>query len=113
MPECIVAKALSEFIGSFIFFTVILVATSKTVLGPASGVMTPIAIVTALFVAIMFGGQISGGHFNPAVSIMKAIQSDVTITEAGIYIVVQIMAALAAFYFFKSVHEKCSHTKSS
>ena len=47
---------LVEFIGTFVFLSVIL------------RVGQPIPIAVALLSAIYFGGSISGGHFNPAVS---------------------------------------------
>ena len=51
-------KYLVEFIGTFMFLSVIL----------SQGQALPIVI--ALAAAIYFGGAISGGHFNPAVSFM-------------------------------------------
>ena len=50
-------KYIVEFIGTFIFLSVIL----------NTGEAIPIGI--ALAAVIFFGGKISGGHFNPAVSV--------------------------------------------
>ena len=106
MDNRLVAQSLVEFIGTFIFLTVVLIATSKTVTGPASGVVAPFAIVIALFAAILFGGQISGGHFNPAISFMKMIQGETSMTTTLAFIIVQLLAAAAAYGFYKSIHEK-------
>lgn len=106
MTDRIIAQSLVEFIGTFIFLTIILIATSKTVSGPASGTVAPFAIAIGLLIAILFGGQISGGHFNPAVSVMKTIQGETPIGTATIYIIVQILAGVFAYGFYRFVHEK-------
>jgi len=106
MTEHLIAQSLVEFIGTFIFLTVILVATSTTVSGPASGSVAPFAIVIALLAAILFGGQISGGHFNPAVTFMKTIQGETNFTTCMAYIIVQLLAAGSAYGFYKFIHEK-------
>jgi len=106
MADRLIAQSLVEFIGTFVFLTIILVATSKTVSGPASGSVAPFAIVIALLAAILFGGQISGGHFNPAVTFMKTIQGETPISTCATYIIVQLLAAASAYGFYKFVHEK-------
>jgi len=58
-------KLLVEFIGTFfLVFTV-----GMTVLHTPAGVIPPIAIGAALMVMIFAGGHISGGHYNPAVTL--------------------------------------------
>ena len=52
-----VMKYLVEFVGTFIFLSVILTQGK------------PIPIAVALLAVIYFGGAISGGHFNPAVTL--------------------------------------------
>ena len=80
---------LVEFIGTFIFLSVIL----------ANGQALPIAI--ALAAAIYFGGAISGGHFNPAVTTMMYFNKKVSAQDAAFYIVAQVLGGLAALYFYK------------
>ena len=104
MADRLIAQSLVEFIGTFVFLTIILVATSKIVSGPASGSIAPFAI--ALLVAILFGGQISGGYFNPVVTFMKTIQGETPINICVAYIIVQLLAAVSAYGFYKFVHEK-------
>ena len=53
-----VLKYFVEFLGTFLFLSVIL----------ASG--SPVLIALSLLAVILLGGSISGGHFNPAVSVM-------------------------------------------
>ena len=55
---------LVEFIGTFVFLSVIL----------RTGEALPIAV--ALAAVIYFGGAVSGGHFNPAVSTMMLLKNN-------------------------------------
>merc|ERR1711988_1543510 len=57
------AMCLVEFIGTFyLVFTVAMAATSGSALAPLS-------IGASLMCMVFMGGPISGGHFNPAVSL--------------------------------------------
>ena len=58
-------KYLTEFIGTF--FLVLTVGC--TVIPGSSGVIPPLAIGAALMVMVYAGGHISGGHYNPAVTL--------------------------------------------
>ena len=80
---------LVEFIGTFFFLSIIL----NTITEPSYG---PIAIAVGLLAAIYFGGKISGGHFNPAVSIMMFIKGNIQGDLAIVYISAQIIGALSA-----------------
>jgi aquaporin Z len=60
-----VNKYLTELIGTF--FLVLTVGC--TVIAGGSGVIPPLAIGSALMVMIYAGGHVSGGHFNPAVTL--------------------------------------------
>jgi aquaporin Z len=54
-----------EFIGTFFLLLVI----GLCVIEPGAGIMAPLAIGTALMVMVYAGGYISGGHYNPAVTL--------------------------------------------
>jgi aquaporin Z len=87
------AKAvLAEFIGSFIFFSVILSVVANTTIGSIG----PIAISIGLLAAIYFGGSISGGHFNPAVSLMMLVKGKIGSDVFFLYILAQIFGGLVA-----------------
>lgn len=84
------AKVLiAELLGSFFFFSVILTVVAD----PTISIM---AIPIALLGAIYFGGKLSGGHFNPAVSIMMFLKGKMDITLTSIYIIAQILGAIFA-----------------
>lgn len=80
-----------EFLGTFIFLYVI-VATGN-----------PWAIGATLAVLAYLGGAISGGHFNPAVTIMMLYKKSVTTTTAVTYIVAQVLAGLLAVIAYTKV----------
>ena len=78
---------LAEFIGTFIFLSVIL----------ATGQAVPIAL--ALAAAIYFGGNVSGGHFNPAVSTMMLAKGGISIETWVAYVIAQVLGGLVALYW--------------
>ena len=77
-------KYLTEFIGTF--FLVLTVGLTGN----------PLAIGSALMVMIYAGGHISGGHYNPAVTLAVLIRGKITISEATIYIGSQLAGGLIA-----------------
>jgi len=96
-------KYVAEFIGTFVFLTVILNAVAKN--SPLASV-APLAIGIALIAMIQFGGGISGGHFNPAVTTMFAIKGDLPAEEVAPYIGAQLLGAVADKYFFDASAEQ-------
>jgi len=59
-----------------------------------------------LLAAIYFGGSISGGHFNPAVSIMMFVKGNLPADMTILYIIAQITGGLGALVlnnFFLSI----------
>jgi len=85
------AAVFVEFLGTFIFLYVI-VATGN-----------PWAIGATLALLAFFGGAISGGHFNPAVTVMMLYNKAVTGSTAAMYIVVQVVAGLLALAAYKQL----------
>jgi aquaporin Z len=86
-------KYLTEFIGTF--FLVLTVGC--TVVPGAAGVIPPLAIGSALMVMIFAGGHISGGHYNPAVTLAVWLRGRCATKDVIPYVVSQIVgAALAA-----------------
>ena len=62
-----------------------------------------LAIGAALSVAILVGGSISGGAFNPAIAIALMYAGKLPRSDLIPYIVSQIAGALAGFELFKMV----------
>jgi aquaporin Z len=82
-----------EFIGTFfLVFTV-----GMTVIEPGVGALAPIAIGSVLGVMIFAGGHISGGHYNPAVTLGVLLRGKTTVQDAVGYWVVQVVGSIVAF----------------
>jgi aquaporin Z len=81
---------LTEFIGTF--FLVLTVATAVLSKTP----LAPLAIGAILMVMIYAGGHISGGHYNPAVTVAVLVRRRIALSDAVAYWVVQIVAGLLA-----------------
>lgn len=82
-------KYLVEFLGTLVFVYVIL----------ATG--NPLAIGAALALVILLASDISGGHINPAVSIVMASAGKISTTELLPYIVAQVFGGLVALEIYK------------
>jgi len=87
-------KYLTEFLGTFFFLAVILMATKEK---SQLNNIAPLAIGLALITVIYFGGNISGGHFNPAVSIMMVVNKSLPLCDLLPYIIAQVLGGLAAY----------------
>ncbi len=87
-------KYIVEFIGAFfLVFTIGMVAFEPKA-APAG--FAPLAIGSALMVMIYAGGHISGGHYNPAVTLAVAIRGRCPWPEVPFYMLAQVLAAIAA-----------------
>ncbi len=85
-------KYLVEFIGTF--FLVFTVA-SAVLLG-GDGVIAPISIGFALMIMVYAGGHISGGHYNPAVSLAAAVRGALEWAQLLPYWIAQVLGAATA-----------------
>ena len=85
------SKLLAEFLGTMFFLYVIL-ATGDA-----------IAIGLALITVILIAGKMSGGHFNPAVSVMMAMAGKLSMKNLAPYVLAQVAGGLAALEFYKRV----------
>lgn len=84
------AKYLTEFIGTL--FLVLTVGLTVVEQSP----MAPLAIGASLMIMVYMGGHISGGHFNPAVTLAAAMRGKVAGTEVVPYMVAQVLGAIVA-----------------
>ncbi|MFZ0565497.1 MAG: aquaporin [Chlamydiales bacterium] len=85
-------KYVYEFIGTFF----LVLTVGMTVLNPIGVIVAPLAIGSILAVMVFTGGHVSGGHFNPAVSLSVFLRNKLSIRDLWIYWVVQLAAAVAA-----------------
>jgi len=99
-------KYAAEFIGTF--FLVLTVGC--TVIGNGAGAFAPLAIGSALMVMIFAGGHISGGHFNPAVTLGVWLRGKCEATDVVPYMISQIMGAVLAAFAVKLLKEGAAVT---
>src|SRR6195952_51340 len=85
-------KYVAEFIGTF--FLVLTIGC--TVVGHGAGPLAPLAIGSALMVMIFAGGHISGGHFNPAVTLGVWLRGKCEAKDVAPYMIFQVMGAVLA-----------------
>lgn len=86
-------KYVVEFIGTFfLVFAIGMIATL-----PGNGVIAAIAIGLILMSMVYAGGHISGGHYNPAVSLAAAIRGALPAGDFIPYVVAQLLGAVGAF----------------
>ncbi len=92
-------KYLVEFIGTFfLVFTI-----GMTVIAPGAGAMAPLAIGSVLAVMIFAGGHVSGGHFNPAVTLGVWLRGKCDTADVVPYMGAQAAAAVVASLAVKAL----------
>jgi len=110
-----VAALIAEATGTFLFF---FVGAGSIVLGDymaGNGGSGPgllgVALAHGLALAVLVSalGPVSGGHFNPAVTLAVSIMGKLTPLRAGLYVVAQLIGALAAGLALKVVFADAWH----
>jgi aquaporin Z len=91
-------KYLVEFIGTFF----LVLTVGMTVINPDAGTIAPLAIGAALMIMVYAGGHVSGGHYNPAVTLAvwlrgRCPQADV-LPYIGSQLVGGIVAAMTVLF---------------
>jgi aquaporin Z len=81
-------KYLIEAIGTF--FLVLVIGLTVT----AGTAFAPLAIGGILMTMIYMGGHISGGHYNPAVSLAAFVRGALPAKDLGPYVIAQILGGL-------------------
>jgi aquaporin Z len=85
-----IRKYATELIGTFFLTFVVGVAALS-----GSG-FVPLAAGATLMVMIYAGGHISGGHYNPAVTLAVLVRRRISLRDAAVYWIVQFGAGLLA-----------------
>jgi aquaporin Z len=85
-------KYITEFIGTLFFVLTI----GCTGIGAGSGVIAPLAIGGALMAIVFAGGHISGGHYNPAVTLGVMIRGKLNRADVVPYWIAQFAGAAGA-----------------
>ena len=85
-------KYLVEFIGTFF----LVMTVGMTVIGASADALAPVAIGSALMIMVYAGGHISGGHYNPAVTLAVWLRGRCPMADVVPYWIAQILGALVA-----------------
>jgi aquaporin Z len=94
-----------ELIGTFLFLFTIAVSVLS------ASTWAPLAIGTALMVMIYAGGHISGGHYNPAVTLAALVRGRIGLPDAIGYWIAQLAGGLLAMALARWViHPAQVHT---
>jgi aquaporin Z len=86
-------KYLAEFIGTFFLVGTIGFCVIKP---NDAGAFAPLAIGSVLMVMIFAGGHVSGGHFNPAVTLAVFLRGKCPAADVAPYMVAQVLGAAVA-----------------
>ena len=99
-------KLIAEFLGTFalVFFGAGAICTDQYLHGGGLGLLG-IALAHGLAFAIMVSalGHISGGHFNPAVTIGFWVTKRVSTIDVFLYWAAQLVGAIAAAFVLKAI----------
>ncbi len=80
---------LMEFIGAFF----LVFAVGMVTLTPSAGTIAPFVAGLTLLLMIAIGGRISGGHYNPAVTLACLFKGDLKLEKAVYYWIFQLVGA--------------------
>ena len=87
-------KYLVEFIGTFF----LVLTVGMTVIDPGAGALAPLAIGSALMIMVYAGGHVSGGHYNPAVTLAVWLRGRCPTGDVPGYMIAQVLGAVAASF---------------
>lgn len=99
-----IRKDTVEAIGAF--FLVFTVAVS----GLSHSTFTPLAAGAVLMVMVYAGGHISGGHYNPAVTMAALVRRRIGLADAIQYWIVQLVAGVVAGLVARAVVDPATVT---
>ena len=85
-------NVLTEGIGTFFLVLVV----GLTVIAPGAGAMAPLAIGAMLMVMVYAGGPVSGGHYNPAVTLAVWLRGKCSAHDVPRYMSAQVAGAMLA-----------------
>jgi aquaporin Z len=90
-------KVLAELVGTFLFMSIgYLSVAASGVAGTPNLLVVPFSFGLGLLAAIFAVGHISGGHFNPAVTVAMILDKRTTPLEGAGYIAAQVIGAIGA-----------------
>ncbi len=89
-------RYLTEFIGTFFLVLTIGFMSVNEMSRDLRQIVAPLAIGCTLMIMVYMGGHVSGGHYNPAVSLAVLLRGRLPIIDFVPYVVAQLLGAFAA-----------------
>ena len=96
MPD--IKKLLAELFGSYILLTIGGFAIVSTALGVDGSVVIPLGFGLGLLIGLYMFGEVSGGYYNPAVTLAGLLDGRMGVATFAGYIVAQIIGFILAGY---------------
>ena len=90
-PPTLIQKLLAEGVGTFVL---VFIGCGAAVTTQANVAATGLAFGIAIVTMVYAFGRISGGHFNPAVSVGAALAGRISWRETGLYAAAQVVGGL-------------------
>jgi glycerol uptake facilitator-like aquaporin len=92
-----IAALVAEFLGTGILTLLVLSVQRSTIGVPFFVALAAGLTITVLYFAL---GEVSGGHFNPAITIALATARKVAVGKAIVYVAVQLLGAWLAYWLY-------------
>lgn len=99
----------AEFVGTLIltlFITMAVSLTTKAALGYTDYLAIAFVHAFALMMLVASLGSVSGGHFNPAVTVTMWVIRKIPSKDAAVYLVLQCLGAIAGAFITKAALDK-------
>lgn len=91
-------KLLAELFGSYILLTIGGFAIVSTALGVDGSLVIPLGFGLGLLIGLYMFGEVSGGHYNPAVSLAALLDGRIDVVTFATYVVAQLIGFVLAGY---------------
>lgn len=89
------AKYLTEFLGTFFFVLIFMLVFAQSMAGALLPI-APLAAGLALAAVVYMGAHVSGGHYNPAISLAAMMRGALSVADLIPYWIAQILGAVVA-----------------
>jgi glycerol uptake facilitator-like aquaporin len=99
MDQKTLVRATAEFLGTFVFISIILNTAEM-------GVTSPIGAGIGLMAAVFLVSKFSKAHLNPAVTLMSWFNKDTATEDAAVHVIAQLLGGIAAWWVAKELNKK-------
>jgi len=94
-------KFIAELLGTFVFLGIIII--SANVNNESGDALVWLKVGLGLATSLVLIGAVSGGHLNPAVSVMLYLNNQINIEQLVGYVIAQLIGAILAYLYYRYV----------